>query len=72
MSNLLFYASLDSLKTNVPYLPESKLDLNDAVVLTDDYPLLDKLNAEAAKRWRMLSINSFREDAGQYSLPIFN
>jgi 2-polyprenyl-3-methyl-5-hydroxy-6-metoxy-1,4-benzoquinol methylase len=57
--NLLFYASLTEINTNKDFIPRSELNLADAVVLTDEYPVLDMLNAEAAKRWRTMAMNSF-------------
>lgn len=71
MSNLLFYASREELKPNNEYLAENKIDIKDAIVLKDEYPLLDKLNAEAAKRWRILSINAFNSEADQAAIPVF-
>jgi len=70
--NLLFYASFNKIKADTNFIPQSAIDLNDAVVLKDDYPVLDILNAEAAKRWRVMSINSFNSDLNQRQLPVFN
>jgi spermidine synthase len=70
-SNVLFYASLGKLKNRSDFIPQQNVDLNDAVILKDEYPVLDILNAEAAKRWRIMSISSFNQDANQRSLPIF-
>lgn len=69
--NLLFYASLGKIKPHPDFIAENKIDLKDAVVLKDEYPVLDLLNAEAAKRWRMLAISSFVSDANQRTLPVF-
>lgn len=69
--NLLFYASLGKIKPHPDFIAENKIDLNDALVLKDEYPVLDLLNAEAAKRWRMLAISSFVSDANQRTLPVF-
>ncbi|MBN8696767.1 MAG: fused MFS/spermidine synthase [Bacteroidetes bacterium] len=69
--NLLYYASLNSVKPNEFFIPRTKIDLEDAVVLSDEYPVLDILNAEAAKRWRVLAINSFNTDYNQQRLPLF-
>ncbi|MCW3085615.1 MAG: hypothetical protein JWP12_2981 [Bacteroidetes bacterium] len=70
--NLLFYASLQNVKPLPGFIPKKQIVLNDAVVLKDEYPILDLLNAEAAKRWRLLAISSFNSDINQRSLPIFN
>ncbi len=69
--NLLFYASLGKIKPHPDFIPQNKIDMNDAVVLKDEYPVLDLLNAEAAKRWRMLAISSFVGGADQRTLPVF-
>jgi predicted membrane-bound spermidine synthase len=70
--NLLFYASVDGLKADERFIPRSKIDLEDAVVLYDEFPVLDILNAEAAKRWRMLAMGSFNSDPAQQALPVFH
>src|SRR4051812_14912493 len=46
--NLLFHASLNTITPNPQFIPQSKIDLQDAVVLKDEYPILDILNADAA------------------------
>lgn len=69
--NILFHASLGEIKPHPDFIDEEKLDLNDAVVLKDEYPVLDILNAEAAKRWRVMAIQSFNSDPNQRTLPIF-
>ncbi len=69
--NLLFYASLDPVKENPNFIPQKSIDLDDAVVLKDEYPVLDILNSAAAKRWRVLSISSFNTDPDQRVLPVF-
>jgi predicted membrane-bound spermidine synthase len=69
--NLLFYASLEKIRPNPGFIPEQAIDLSDAVVLKDEYPVLDILNAEAAKKWRMLAIGSFYSDRNQQRLPLF-
>lgn len=70
-ANLLFFASLAKIKPNVNYIAETKIDLNDAVILKDEFPMLDALNAEAAKRWRRMSITAFYSDDEQRRLPLF-
>lgn len=69
--NLLFYASLKKVKADTAFIPQNKIDLADALVLKDEYPILDILNADAAKKWRMLAISSFNSDLDQRTLPIF-
>jgi predicted membrane-bound spermidine synthase len=69
--NLLFYASIQKIKADTGFVPQNKIDLADAVVLKDEYPVLDILNADAAKKWRMLAIGSFNSDLDQRKLPVF-
>jgi predicted membrane-bound spermidine synthase len=69
--NLLFYASLEKVKPDPGFIPVGKIDLADAVILKDEYPVLDMLNSEAAKRWRMLAIGSFTGNIEQRTLPLF-
>jgi len=69
--NLLYYASMEPVKPHKDFISRDRIDLNDAVVLEDEYPVLDILNAEAAKRWRVMSIQSFNADPNQRSLPVF-
>jgi spermidine synthase len=70
-SNVLFYASLAPLKPRADFIAPQKIDTADAVILSDEFPVLDMLNAEAAKRWRVMSIASFNADPNQKSLPFF-
>ncbi|MDQ3046128.1 MAG: fused MFS/spermidine synthase [Bacteroidota bacterium] len=69
--NLLFHASLSSVKFNPGFINEKQIDLEDAVVLQDEFPVLDILNAEAAKKWRVMAIGSFNADMNQRTLPVF-
>jgi predicted membrane-bound spermidine synthase len=70
--NLVFHASLTKIDPNPQFIPQSKIDLEDAVVLQDEYPVLDKLNAEAARRWRSMAMSSFKNGFSATSLPLFN
>ncbi len=70
INNLLFFASLTELKANFNFIPRKKIDLNDAVVLQDEFPVLEILNAEAAHRWRSMAISSFN-NINEKSLPVF-
>ncbi|MFL5764004.1 MAG: spermidine synthase [Bacteroidia bacterium] len=69
--NLLYYASMNEIRPVPGFIKQSDIDLNDAIVLEDEYPILDVLNAEAAKRWRVMSIQSFNSDPNQRTLPVF-
>lgn len=69
--NLLFHASMNTIHPNPDFISPQQIDLNDAVVLKDEYPLLDLLNAEAAKRWRVMAMSSFNNGFSSSSLPVF-
>ncbi|MBL0328749.1 MAG: fused MFS/spermidine synthase [Bacteroidetes bacterium] len=69
--NILFYASTGAIQSHPDFIDEKNMDLKDAVVLKDEYPVLDILNAEAAQRWRVMAIQSFNVDPNQRVLPIF-
>lgn len=69
--NLLFHASLDKIKPNPQFIAQSRINLKDAVVLEDEYPVLDVLNAEAAKRWRTMAMSTFDNGFSSTSLPVF-
>jgi spermidine synthase len=69
--NMLFYASAEKVKPDPRFLHRDSIDLNDAVVLVDEFPVLDHLNAEAAKQWRVLAIGAFNSDPEQQKLPLF-
>jgi hypothetical protein len=71
ISNLLFYASLSPIKSNADFIPEKDINVNDAVVLEDEYPVMDILNAQGARRWRNMAISSFISDDNQRVLPVF-
>lgn len=70
--NLLFFASLNKVSEQINTISEKNIDLNDAEILSDNYPRLDVLNAEAAKRWRALAISSFNVNTNLKTLPVFN
>lgn len=69
--NLLFHASQGKIKDNPDFIPEDKIDLADAVVLQDEYPVLDILNAEAAKRWRIMAIDTYNASFSYTHIPLF-
>ena len=69
--NILFYAALGNIQPHPDFIDVKNIDVKDAVVLKDEYPVLDILNAEAAKRWRVMAINSFNTDPNQRGLPVF-
>lgn len=69
--NMLFYASLGKINPRKDFIAQSKLDLEDAVVLKDEYPVLDILNAEASKRWRTMAMSAFSNSFSSETIPIF-
>ena len=70
--NLLFHASLDSIAPDKQFIPQSRIDLKDAIVLKDEFPVLEVLNAEAAQRWRSMAMSSFKNGFSANALPLFN
>ena len=69
--NLLFHASLTQIEPNPQFIAQTAIDLNDAVILKDEFPVLDILNAEAAKRWRTMAMSTFSNGFSSTSLPAF-
>lgn len=69
--NLLFYASLGNIKPVKNFIPQHQIDLENALVLSDEYPVLDVINSKAAQRWRVMAIRSFNSDPNQRSIPVF-
>lgn len=47
------------------------IDMSDAVILTDDKPILEKLNAEASKKWREAYFNNFTNKMTKEGVSIF-
>lgn len=71
MRNLVFHASMKPIHPHPDFISSKQIDLNDAVVLKDEFPLLDILNAEAAKRWRLMAMGTFNNGFSSTSLPVF-
>lgn len=71
--NLLMVASLD--KENIPenknYLAVKVSDTSSAVILKDNYPLLDILNMEANKIWRQGYISNSIAMFNKRNVPLF-
>lgn len=71
--NIEFLASKNSkINFNHPdfILPE-ETDLEDAVILTDEYPQFEIINARAALKWRTMAIDVFANDPSQKVIPVF-
>jgi spermidine synthase len=82
LSNLVFFASPDSSSNEdalyyasvfgKQYVDIRKMDFSDAMVMTDDTPVLDQLNAEAYKSWRSSSISYFTSEMQKgRGIPVF-
>ncbi len=71
LRNLVFYASLENIEPNPDFISKSRINVTDALVLKDDFPIMDILNAEAAKRWRTMAMGAFGNGLSGNSLPLF-
>lgn len=67
--NILFVASEKNYTTPAEALPSE--NLTDAIVLTDEYPRFEIINAKAALSWRRMAINTMRLDQNQRAIPVF-
>ena len=75
------YASLDAGRLNAcckafpPFYKELKtdkdVDLTDALVLSDDRPVFDKLNNKWNEEWRQLAIDNALTEEVKYKIPFF-
>jgi hypothetical protein len=75
------YTSLDTGRLNAccksfpPFYKELKtdkdVDLTDALVLSDDRPVFDKLNNKWNEEWRQLAIDNVLAEAVKYKIPFF-
>lgn len=55
------------------FIDTSKLDLSDALVITDDKPMMEHLNRFAADRWREDYYNNFTlKFKEEYKIPLIN
>ncbi len=64
--NAVFFASLQ----HNP-LPNMNIDTSDAWVLQDEYPVLDILNKEANRAWRLGYIQNSIQDFDKRNIPLF-
>jgi len=75
------YTSLDPGRLNAccknlpPFYKELKtdkdIDLTDALVLSDDRPVFDKLNNKWNEEWRQLAIDNVLSEVVKYKIPFF-
>lgn len=74
----LFSNSMDTFEDRVPdyirdkFIPSDSIDVKDAIILTDRRPVLDYLNEDATKVWRMGYLNYMRNYYKNYHIPLFN
>lgn len=54
------------------FIYPEEIDLEDAIVLSDDRPQFELINASAALKWRSASIDVFYKDQMQRVIPIFD
>lgn len=59
--------NIDSLKIDI-----STLKMNDAILITDDLPILEKLNTDASKIWRAAYYNNYTKQFTEKGITIFN
>jgi spermidine synthase len=74
----LFSNSMDAFEDRVPdyirdkFIPADSIDVKDAIILTDRRPVLDYLNEDATKVWRMGYLNYMSSFYKNYHIPLFN
>jgi len=79
-SNMIyvFSNSMDSFDDKVPeymydgFVPHDSIDVNDAIILTDQRPVLDYLNEDATRAWRMGYLAYMKSFYTNYNIPLFN
>jgi predicted membrane-bound spermidine synthase len=69
--NILFVASAERKPVHKDFVKINDYDFSDGVVMSDEYPRFEILNAAAALAWRKMSIETFYEDRLQRMVPIF-
>lgn len=69
--NLVFVAGRNPIPDNAVFYSEKELNLEDALVLSDEYPLYEIINAPAGLSWRRAVIQSLKKDPYQGSIPVF-
>jgi hypothetical protein len=53
------------------FITPDEIDMNDAIILSDDRPQFELINASAALIWRSSAIEVFYKDQMQRVIPIF-
>lgn len=71
--NIEFLSSPDSKRIfkNDDFILPDQIDFLDAVVLTDEYPQFEIINAKASLLWRNMAIQTFIQDPYQRIIPVF-
>ena len=54
------------------FINPADIDVQHAMVLTDNQPILEKLNLEAAAIWRAAYLKSFTKPFLEMGIPLFN
>jgi len=60
----------DYVKDN--FISTDEINIEDAVILTDRKPILDYLNEDATKAWRLGYMNYMNQFYKNYNIPLFN
>ncbi|MFM2285559.1 MAG: hypothetical protein RLZZ543_1056 [Bacteroidota bacterium] len=74
----MFSNSMDAFEDRVPdyirgnFISSDSIDVQDAIILTDRRPVLDYLNEDATKVWRMAYLNYMRSFYNSYHIPMFS
>lgn len=56
---------------NENFIYAEDVDLNNAFVLEDEYPIFELINAKAALIWRSMAVDVYNTDPTQRSVPLF-
>jgi len=77
-SVFVFSNSMDVFEDKIPeymqnnFVPKDSIDVADAIILTDQRPVLDYLNEDATRVWRMGYMAYMRSFYQDYRIPLFN
>ncbi|MEX1188525.1 MAG: fused MFS/spermidine synthase [Bacteroidia bacterium] len=77
-SIFVFSNSMDAFEDKIPdymqsrFISKDSIDVNDAIILTDQRPVLDYLNEDATRAWRMGYMAYMKSFYSNYHIPLFN
>lgn len=79
-SNSIFVLSnsRDAFENKIPsyvkdaFISKDSINIDDAIILTDQRPVLDYLNEDATRKWRMGYMAYMRSFYKSYHIPLFN